>query len=94
MEKYTYDKLPKVEGVVMDGDIRSGYPHSMFTFLKNAVWDNLFTFPLANLLYLVFIVLSFLYAFYSGRYEYILKAIILVSVLKGKFYYANVILYR
>ena len=94
MEKYTYDKLPKVEGVVMDGDIRSEYPHSLFTFLKNAVWDNLFTFPLANLLYLVFIVLSFLYAFYSGRYEYILKAVILVSVLKGKFYYANVRLYR
>ena len=53
MKKYTYKNLPDLDEIKAEGDIRTELPSDLKTFMKGAMWDNLFTFPAANIIYLI-----------------------------------------
>ena len=53
MKKYTYKNLPDLDEIKAEGDIRAELPSDLKTFMKGAMWDNLFTFPAANIIYLI-----------------------------------------
>ena len=39
MKSYSFDKLPEINGVNAEEDIRTEIPVSILTFLKDALWD-------------------------------------------------------
>lgn len=94
MKSYSFNKLPQIKGMKAEEDIRSEMPTSIWSFLKDTLWDNLFVNPLANLLYLVLIVGGVLLAIYDGDIYRLVKCIILVGVLKGALIYNMVKMYR
>ena len=82
MKKYTYKNLPELNGVKAEGDIRTEMPSDLKTFLKGAMWDNLFTFPVANIIYLVLIVGAIVLAVVIGDIGKPLKLIAVIVLLK------------
>ena len=56
MKKYTFKNLPELNDFKAEGDIRTELPSDLKTFLKGAMWDNLYTFPIANIIYLILFV--------------------------------------
>lgn len=94
MEKYTYDKLPKPGDVEIDGDIRCEYPRGMYSFLKDALWDNMRVHPLVDILCLTFLVLAVAAVVSSGRVDLLVKALIAVAILKWRQVSAFVRLYN
>ena len=82
MKKYTYKNLPELNGVKTEGDIRTEMPSDLKTFLKGAMWDNLFTFPVANIIYLILIVGAIVLAVVIGDIGKPLKLIAVIILLK------------
>lgn len=82
MKKYTYKNLPELNGVKAEGDIRTEMPSDLKTFLKGAMWDNLFTFPVANIIYLILIVGAIVLAVVFGDIGKPLKLIAVIVLLK------------
>ena len=82
MKKYTYKNLPELNGVKAEGDIRTEMPSDLKTFLKGAMWDNLFTFPVANIIYLILIVGAIVLAVVIGDIGKPLKLIAVIVLLK------------
>ena len=82
MKKYTYKNLPELNGIKAEGDIRTEMPSDLKTFLKGAMWDNLFTFPVANIIYLILIVGAIVLAVVFGDIGKPLKLIAVIVLLK------------
>ena len=83
MKSYSYSKLPETKKIESEGDIRSEMPSTVWTFLKDTLWDNLFVFPLANILYLFLLIGGVVLAIYYGDIYRLVKCVLLVAVLKG-----------
>ena len=82
MKKYTYKNLPELNGIKAESDIRAELPSDLKTFLKGAMWDNLFTYPVANILYLILFVAAIALGVFTGDIGKPLKLAAVVILLK------------
>ena len=83
MKSYSFDKLPEINGVNAEEDIRTEIPVSILSFLKDALWDNLFVYRVANIAYLLLIFCGVLLAIFNGDIPRLVKCVLIVGVLKG-----------
>ncbi len=82
MKKYTFKNLPELNDFKAEGDIRTELPSDLKTFLKGAMWDNLYTFPIANIIYLILFVGAIVLAVVTGDIGKPLKLAAVVILLK------------
>ena len=82
MKKYTFKNLPELYDFKAEGDIRTELPSDLKTFLKGAMWDNLYTFPIANIIYLILFVGAIVLAVVTGDIGKPLKLAAVVILLK------------
>lgn len=82
MEKYTYKSLSELQTKKAEADIKAKLPSDLKTFLKGAMWDNLFTYPGANILYLVLFVGAIVLAVLTGDIWKPLKLAAVIVLLK------------
>lgn len=82
MKKYTFKNLPDLNDFKAEGDIRTELPSDLKTFLKGAMWDNLYTFPIANIIYLILFVGAIVLAVVTGDIGKPLKLAAVVILLK------------
>lgn len=82
MKKYTYKSLPELNTTKAEGDIKAELPSDLKTFLKGAMWDNLFTYPVANILYLILFVAAIVLAILTGDIWKPLKLAAVIVLLK------------
>lgn len=82
MKKYTFKNLPELKDFTAEGDIRTELPSDLKTFLKGAMWDNLYTFPIANIIYLILFVGAIVLAVVTGDIGKPLKLAAVVILLK------------
>ena len=82
MKKYTFKNLPELNDYKAEGDIRTKLPSDLKTFLKGAMWDNLYTFPIANIIYLILFVGAIVLAVVTGDIGKPLKLAAIVILLK------------
>ena len=82
MKKYTFKNLPELNDFKAEGDIRTELPSDLKTFLKGAMWDNLYTFPIANIIYLILFVGAIVLAVVTGDIGKPLKLAAIVILLK------------
>lgn len=83
MEKLSYNKLADVQEVKIKEDIRFDIPKGRFKFLSRALYDNLFIFPKANILYAALIVLAAVSDLLNSELNRFPLALCIVLVLKG-----------
>ena len=83
MEKLSYNKLADVQEVKIEEDIRFDIPKGRFKFLSRALYDNLFIFPKANILYAALIVLAAVSDLLNSELNRFPLALCIVLVLKG-----------
>ena len=82
MKKYTFKNLPELNDFKAEGDIRTELPSDLKTFLKGTMWDNLYTFPIENIIYLILIVGAIVLAVLTGDIGKPLKLAAVVILLK------------
>lgn len=82
MKKYSYKNLPDIKDIKAEGDIKAELPSDLKTFLKGAMWDNLFTYPVANIVYLILFVGAIVLAVLTGDIWKPFKLAAIVVLLK------------
>ena len=82
MKKYTYKSLPELNTTKAEGDIKAEMPSDLKTFLKGAMWDNLFTYPVANIIYLILFIAAIVLAVLTGDIWKPLKLAAVIVLLK------------
>ena len=85
MKSFSFDKLPDIKNCKAENDYRAETQINIWLFLKDTLWDNIFVFPLANILYMIVIVGGVLLAVFAGDFRRLVEAIVLVGVMKGVF---------
>ena len=94
MRIYTFDKLPDIRNVDIDGDIRGKDMPGLWSFLRDALKNNFFTRPIANILYLLAFVAAILMIVYGVNTASAIKLLVVVMLLRGVLVYAFVRLYN
>ena len=87
MEKISHKKLPEVKGVRIEEDIRFDIPQGRLKFLGRALYDNLFVFPKANILYAVILVTAAIYDLVHSEFNILLIAFFILLILKGSLFF-------
>ena len=94
MRIYTFDKLPDIRNVDINGDIRGKDMPGLWSFLRDALKNNFFTRPIANILYLLAFVAAILMIVYGVNTASAIKLLVVVLLLRGALVYAFVRLYN
>lgn len=83
MEKLTFDKLPDIHEVMIEEDLRFDISKGRVQFLCRALYDNLYVFPKANILYAAIIVLAAVSSLIYAEFARLLFVLLIVLILKG-----------
>ena len=83
MEKLSFKKLPDIKDVNIEEDLRFDIPKGRIKFLCRALYDNLFVFPKANILYAVLLVLAAVSDLLNSEFQRLPIALMIVLILKG-----------
>ena len=90
MRIYSFDKLPDIKNVDIDGDVRGNDMPGFWAFLKDALKNNFFTRPIANILYLLAFVAAILMIINGVNHAAPIKLLVVVLLLRGVLVYAFV----
>lgn len=83
MKKLAFNKLPDSKKVMIEEDLRFDIPEGRTKFLCRALYDNLFVFPKANILYAALIVLAAVSDLLNSEVNRFPMAVLIVLILKG-----------
>lgn len=90
MRIYSFDELPDIKNVDMDGDIRGKDMPGFWVFLKDALKNNFFTRPITNILYLLAFVAAILMIINGVNHAAPIKLLVVVLLLRGVLVYSFV----
>lgn len=94
MKSYSYNNIPETKNVKIEGDIRSEMPVNLLTFLKDTLWNNMFEYPVANILYILLIAAGLYKGIFEGDIDRMIWYIAIVLLLKGRLIYYLVKMHR
>ena len=83
MKRLAFNKLPDSKKVMIEEDLRFDIPEGRTKFLCRALYDNLFVFPKANILYAALIVLAAVSDLLNSEVNRFPVAVLIVLILKG-----------
>lgn len=83
MEKLTFNKLPDIHEVIIEENFRFDIPKGRAQFLCRALYDNLYVFPKANILYAVIIILAAVSSLIYLEFSRLLYVFLFLLILKG-----------
>ena len=66
MKSFSFNKLPDSKYIKNKEDLRSETQINLWIFLKDTLWDNIFVYPIANILYLILIACGVVAAVLGG----------------------------